>query len=200
MSFARSLFLILGLGCAATACRSAGFPEPVKEEAPWSKLERRRNPDTGTRWKEWEVLVYPDGRKVRHGTEFTWYANDQLQQERRFEHGELMGRMRSWYEDGTLRSEYTFGAPGVATAMRFQHPDGSPSAEGEAIRGQRVGHWRYYHPGGALAEEGEYVAGRRGGAWTEYHEDGSLRARGAYADGKKVGTWDRFPPGFAEPD
>lgn len=195
----RSTLLALGLAFLGTACRSADLPEPTRVEEPYSKLERRRHPDTGTRRLEWEVLVYPDGRREKHGTEFTWHPNDQLAQERHFDHGEITGRMRSWYADGTLRSEYTFGAPGVATPMRFHHPDGSLSAEGDAIRGARVGEWRYYHPGGALAESGPYVAGLRNGEWTEFHPDGSLAARGNYADDKKVGTWERWPEGMRSP-
>ena len=181
---------------ALPACRSADLPEVQQVEQPFTKLERRRNPNTGSRWKEWEVLVYPDGRKVKHGKEFTWHPNDQLQQERFFDHGEVTGRLRTWYDDGTLRSEYTFAGGDRATPMSFWHPDGSLSAEGVAVNGRRVGPWRYYHPGGALAESGPYVDGRREGEWAEYHPDGSLAARGHYARGKKVGEWGRWPEGY----
>jgi len=191
-SLTASLCFAAGLS-ALPACRSAELPEVQETVEPFTKLERRRNPNTGTRWKEWEVLVYPDGRKLKHGTEFTWHPNDQLEQERFFDHGEVTGRMRTWYNDGTLRSEYTFGTSERATPMRFWHPDGSPSAAGDAINGRRVGPWRYYHPGGALAESGPYVDGRRQGEWTEFHPDGSPAARGTYVNGKKVGQWERWP-------
>ena len=190
----------------AVACRSAELPQPVNDEQPFTEVRRLRNPDTGTRWREWEVLTYADDHRVKHGTEFTWHPNEVLAQERHFEHGELMGRMQSWHEDGSLRSRYSFGPEGQATLLRFWYPAGDAahetdpatgdplgvlSAEGDAIRGQRVGAWRFYHPTGALSEEGEYRGGLREALWSEYHESGTLTARGEYERGKKTGTWER---------
>lgn len=194
--------LALALFVSAATLAACGSPPPERAEAvepPFLKVERRRHPDAGTPWKQWDVLVYADGRREKHGVECTWYPDGQLERERHFEHGAITGRLRTWYPDGTPRSDYTFGAPGEATTMRFWHPTGALEAEGPAVQGDRRGAWRFYDTSGALSESGAYAHSKRTGVWREYHPDGSLAAQGTYVKGKKVGSWERWPIGLRLP-
>ncbi len=139
-----------------------------------------------------EVLVYPGGKRARHGREVEWYADGTKRFERYFDHGEPAGVWQSWFEDGTRRSEVHCGEESGTTTWWYE--DGRVAARGPSIRGAPDGMWAFWHEDGAIAEEGRMAGGLRVGEWNAWYASGSQRARGHYRNGVRVGEWLSWTP------
>ena len=184
------LGLLVAIGCGAPPRPGRG-PEPQPE---YRRLERK-DPGTGNVLQSWVLVVYPDGRAVKHGDERRWYANGARRSEASFRFGEPEGELVYWYETGRRRSEYHYDPEGGPTTMSFWHENGQLAGEGPARRGVRNGLWTFWHEDGKLRERGGYIAGAREGIWTLYYPDGTVRSRGSFAKGERSGPWDHYEPG-----
>lgn len=166
---------------------------PVEEP----RLERltRKDRESGILLRSWTVLVYSDGRSVKHGPDRHWYPSGARLSEGSFDHGEPVGDLRRWYESGQLKSESNFDPAGALMPMRFWYENGQLSGSGLARRGHREGLWEFWYENGQAREQGGYIDGERSGRWIFYHSDGSLASRGTFDDGERVGSWQHFEPG-----
>ncbi|HIG11051.1 MAG: hypothetical protein ABGY71_00670 [bacterium] len=186
------LVLVLLAAIFLVACESAP-PRPVLPEAePILRRLKRKDPRSGEIVRSWSVLVYADGRQLKHGPDLHWYATGGKLSEGRFEYGEPEGVLRRWYANGQMRSECSFQESSEAMEMKFWHENGQLSARGPALRGQRTGAWVFWWPDGNLREEGQYEAGERAGLWTLRYENGALRSRGRYSGGRRIAPWEHW--------
>lgn len=191
------LALLLGVasGCVTQEPLLLLPAAPNVHTVPEPELDTRVqvDPDSGRMLRQWQVLLQPSGRSVKHGFERGWYRDGTREFERAFVDGAETGMWRSWYANGVLRSEYEWATDERATPMRFWHANSVLSAEGPAVRGRREGHWTYWYESGTKREEGTYRGNARHGEWVVYRENGSVRSRGRYANDHRVGDW-QHPP------
>lgn len=170
----------------------SGFGPDVPVDEPRLEPRTLRDGETRRVVRAWFVLVHPDGRVERHGTERRWYPDGTLAAEREYAHDEPVGRWTTWWPSGSFRSAYLHLA-GCATTMRFWHENGVPAAAGPAVAGLREGDWTFWFDDASVRQRGTYVAGAKEGDWTIHHEGGALRSRGRYEDDRRVGEWEHFP-------
>ncbi len=186
------LALLLFPGC--VQARFASEPHP-SEELPTLEHRIRRRGDTRIKLSEWDELVFPDGRRLRHGAERSFHVDGGLKHECHYTRGEPSGLTRSWFANGQLRSRHDYDASGDAAVMEFWHESGAPAGCGPAVDGLREGAWTFWHRNGQVSAEGTYLLNRREGHWKVYYQDGSLEASGRYAQAQRVGVWEhREPP------
>jgi antitoxin component YwqK of YwqJK toxin-antitoxin module len=190
--------LLAAMACAAIAPLGCKGAEPVVvEETVEPQFRRLRLNDrkTGAIVRSWSVLIYPDGRQVKHGKDLRWYPSGARLSEAEYEDGEPAGLLKRWYPNGQLQSESTFDGMGELTPMRFWHENGSSKARGQAVLGRREGYWEHWYASGTPRERGGYIDGVRAGLWTLYHPDGSVQSVGLFEEGERVGSWRHFEPG-----
>ncbi len=196
--------LSLGLGLAAASCgpslvdlsrnmaaaqEAATAGEPVRERERTFHDRGRTRPAT-----DCELLVFPDGLRLKNGRDRAWFADGTPRYERSFDLGEPTGLWRSWHRNGNLEFEHAFD-PDAPTPMSWWHAGGQLSSEGQARMGLRLGPWISWHENGSRSSAGSYRSGVRHGAWSFWYEDGSLAEQGEYRDGLRTGEWLRWLPG-----
>lgn len=200
MKRASGALLAALLGCQSDPTLPAPSPIPTgvfARPAPTSKEPRReteevRAPD-GTLLRKRDLLVFPDGRRVRDGVDEEWYADGAARHRREYALGEPAGTWRSWHASGALRSEVHCDPATVGTST-WWNEDGTVAAQGPTRGGVKEGRWVHNHPDGSPAEEGAYAGGLRQGEWTLRYPGGALQARGTYRDGVRVGVWELWTP------
>jgi antitoxin component YwqK of YwqJK toxin-antitoxin module len=179
------LALVVALGC-------RGAPPPAEPETilPSLSVQRTWYDEKGEVPKrETPVLVYPDGRVVKHGVEIQWYADGTKRSEREFAHDEPAGTWRTWHRNGAPASEVVLGHRTDLAPMRWWYEDGRLEGEGEGRAGVKEGAWTYWWPDGTKKSEGVYRGGIRHGPWCFWYRDGSPKAEGEYVDGVREGPW-----------
>ncbi len=177
---------------AFTPPRSANPLVPSPNE-PRREIHRKTFGGTEELFFVREVLVLPDGRRLRHGREIEWYRGGTVRHERFFERGEPAGLWRSWYPDGAPHSAVPCD-PSLLRTATWWHANGRVSSEGPSVAGSKQGPWTHWHPNGAVAETGSYAGGLRQGEWMLWYEDGSVRARGSYRNDVRIGSWQWWTP------
>jgi len=190
-----SLALVAAVALGSSACRG---PEPQLElsaEEPELRPLTLKDHRSGAVIRRWSVLVYPDGRQLKHGKDRRWYPSGSRLSEEEFDHGEQVGELRRWYRNGRRQSEASFDPEGGLTPMSFWHENGQLAARGQGRRGRREGYWEHWYPGGDPRERGGYIDGTRSGLWILFYEDGSTRSIGRFQEGERVGPWRHFEPG-----
>ncbi len=180
------LAMALG-GCSLLPVTKASALPPVERPEPGPGLRELRNRDGQLILRE-EYLVDENGKRWRHGFEFTFWPTGQLRSERQFDHDEPLGVWKSYWQGGGLRSDYV-ADPLQATPMVYFHPNGAKASEGQALRGRREGPWTYWYENGVVGEAGSYVRGERHGMWREFSSDGKPKSEGVYDAGDKVAPW-----------
>ncbi len=143
---------------------------------------------------EGEVLVFPDGYRLKQGIERAWFEDGTLRYERGYDQGEPTGLWRAWHRNGSLQFEHLYGSE-EATEMSWWHAVGRLSSRGLAQDGLRIGPWTFWYASGIRSSAGSYRRGVRHGEWRFWHADGSLHEVGEYRDGLRIGQWLRFLPG-----
>lgn len=169
--------------------------------------------------REYGVLIYADGRRLRHGADRAWWPDGTPKHEYHYVHDVLTGVWMQWYEDGSPKVERhyregratgrwrTWHGPGVPASDRwlmgrddarwttFWHEGGGVASQGPALDGVRTGRWSHWYTSGELGASGHYLGNQREGEWFSLWKDGSLRERGTYLAGERIGDWVSHPKG-----
>jgi antitoxin component YwqK of YwqJK toxin-antitoxin module len=183
-------------GCMSNPLEPAMIPYPTVEREPEGDPRRDVEEDFAadgvTIVRSKEVLVYPGGRRIRHGVEIEWYSDGQRRHVRHYDLGEPTGSWQSWYPDGSPRSEVHCGPEPAPTT--WWHENGEVSGQGPTVRGIKEGPWVHRHDDGSVSEEGPYAGGLRVGEWTFHYRGGAVHERGEYRNGVRVGRWSMWGP------
>ncbi len=112
---------------------------------------------------------------VLHGENKTYYPNNQVAQEGKYEHGRIIGEWVRYYSNGQLKEKGKY----VTTPLK---------QEGTYVNQQRFVLEAYKDSTGkTLVENGM-------GEYKSYYPDGKLYMTGAYEKGEKTGLWTGYFP------
>ncbi len=160
-----------------------------EEGEPFEAVDRRRYAGSDALQRATEVLVLPNGARMRHGLDRAYYANGQLKFERQYFEDQPLGQWRSWYASGAQESLIEGVGLSEPADSTWWHPNGERSTAGQTNNGTRVGLWTHWYSSGVRMSSGEYIEGRRSGPWMFWYESGEPRAKGEYRDDLRIGAW-----------
>ena len=96
-------------------------------------------------------------------TEYSYFANGQLEYEAEYLNGKLDGMSRNWSINGELLSQ-------------AEYSNGNPH-----------GIWKTYHFNGSMMSEVNYFHGKMHGIEKWYHENGTIKSEQVYDYGNPIG-------------
>lgn len=132
------------------------------------------------------------GKHGRDGKWITYWKNGNVEEEKTYEKGTLIGPMKWYHTNGELKGECTYKEGYLDGYYARYYINGEVEIEGYYRDGDKVGTWKEYRNDGSIAEEYYYSGGDFTGFYKEYHADGSLHAESYYNGGlmKKISFFD----------